>query len=130
MIVLISGLNLEKLLREAQQNAIALRSVRRVSARCVQARVSPRQLRALVAREIRRRWSLALGMVLCIVLVSVSSKLVLRVDIQGAQEYSAEVRRFLCEEGPAIGALKHRLSFDGKQPFQSVSIVNEHISGR
>lgn len=133
MRVLISGLNLEKLLREAQESGIALRGVRRVSARGLEASVSPRQLRALYAlcdrfgwtaqevhagaalravRGIRRRWAFFAGMALCALLVALSSQFVLRVDVQGAQEYAAEVRRFLLQEGAAAGALKRRISFD------------------
>ena len=113
MRVLISGLNLEKLLREAQESGIALRSVRRVCARGVEASLSPWQMHALLAlcdrfgwaveevhagaglRAVRwlwRRWGLAAGMALCVLLVALSSQFVLRVEVQGA--------------------LKRRLSFD------------------
>ncbi len=133
MTVQIQGLNLERLLREAQNAGLPLRHVRRVSSRCVEAVVPLRQraqllelcerfgwemdekdagplLRAL--RFARRRPMLVLGALLCAGLIAVSAQMVLWVEVTGAQEYEAEVRSFLSDEGVGTGRMKRALSLD------------------
>ena len=133
MTVRIRGLNLEKLLREAQQSGVTLNGAQRISERVVQAKVSLKNRRALLAlcerygweieerragvllcaaRFLKRRCLLAPGLMLGLLLLYFSSGFVLRVDVQGAQEYEAEVMRLLAKEGALPGAMKRRLSFD------------------
>ncbi len=131
--VRIQGLNLEKLLREAQQSGVTLHNVRRVGERQIEAEVSVKNRRALLAlcetygweseerragillsaaRCVKRRWLLAFGLALGLLLLFLSSGVVLRVDVQGAKGYKAEVMRLLQQEGVHAGAMKRRISFD------------------
>ena len=133
MTVTIRGLNLEKLLREAQQSGVALACVRRVGEREAEAKVplkDRKKLRLLcetygwemeekragavlcAARFFRRRKMLVPGLALGIFLLFLSSGLVLRINIEGAKEYAAEVKRLLAQEGVYAGAMKRRISFD------------------
>ncbi len=133
MIVQIEGLNLEKLLREAQNAGICLRAVRRTEPRRIQAQISPRQKKdvdALCARfgwtmeEIAddfflraarfawRRPMLLIGAALGLALIALSSRMLLRVEITGADAYGAQVRRVLAGEGVRPGQLKRAVHID------------------
>ncbi len=133
MTVHIRGLNLERLLREAQNAGLPLRHVRRISARCVEAVVPLRQRARLLELCGRFGWEmeekdaglllralrfaghrpmLVIGALLCVGLIAVSAQMVLWVDVTGAQEYGAEVRSFLSDEGVGMGRLKRALSLD------------------
>lgn len=131
--VLISGVNLEKLLRAAPAAGLTLRHVKRLGTREISAQVSLGQMKTLAAlcersgwalrelradsalraaRFLRRRATLAAGMALCVLLVWLSSQMILRVQIDHAQENIAEVRRFLQEEGVRPGRLTSAFSLD------------------
>lgn len=133
MTVQIRGLNLERLLCEAQRAGLSLHGVRRVSARCVQAEISLRQRAQVMAlcdrfgwemeetgagvfllalRFARRRPMLLLGALLCAGLIAVSGRCMLAVDVTGAQMYEAQMRRVLSEEGVYPGRLKSSLSLN------------------
>ena len=133
MTVQIQGINLERLLREAQDVGIVLRCVRRTAQRSLSAKVDPNGLRKLkalcagygweigelrpglivgVIRFFRGRPALAVGAALCLLLIRLSCEMVLSVHVTGAQEYTAEVHRILREEGAVSGRLKRGLSTD------------------
>ena len=133
MKVEIQGLNLEKLLREAQAEGIVLRGVRRLSPRCVLAGISVQQRAALFAlcerfgweiaerdagaclralRFVKRRPMLFLGAALGAAMLALSSQMVLRVEISGAGPLEGEVRRYLSGEGAQAGGFKRALSTD------------------
>jgi len=130
----ISGLNLEKLLRECQLDGIRLRSVIRIKPRIIHARILPwdrkkieeiclrfgwemREIRAglpiRILRLIRMRRALICGAALCMVLVALSTHLVLGVTIEGAGEYVGQVRVYLAGAGARPGMPKRLLSTDG-----------------
>ena len=131
--VRLEGINLEKLLREASAEGILLRSVRRVAAREMIVRVRTQdagRLNALcrrcgwletqlrpgltltAARFVKRRPMLLPGMALCVLLVWLSSQMILSVQVLGAQEHTAEVERFLHEQGVYPGRFKAAYSLD------------------
>lgn len=133
MTVQIEGLNLEKLLCEAQRAGIELRRVRRCAPRSMRAQISFLQMNGFKAlcerfgwtitevgddlllrglRLIRKRKMLFAGAALCLVLLAVSSRMVLLVSVSGAQQYSAQVSRYLASEGASVGHLKKSVSFD------------------
>lgn len=129
----ISGLNLEKLMRAAAQDGLVLRDVRRDGDRAVRVRVSLRQRKALDGlcrrygwelRELRagpllragrflaRRRMLAAVALLCPMLVYASSQMLLRVCVEGAGENAAAIREELRGAGAVPFRLKRRLSTD------------------
>lgn len=133
MTVEISGLNLEKLLREAQGAGIRLTDVRRVGARCMSVRIAPQERARLAAlcerfgwemdevsadlplraaRFLRARRMLIAGAAVCLALIALSEQMVLGVSIDGAQEYRAQVSTYLARSGVRRGAMKRRISFD------------------
>ena len=131
--VRLEGINLEKLLREASAEGILLRSIRRVGARemivCVRTQDAG-QLQALcrrcgwlytpirpglmltAARFAKRRPMFLPGVALCVLLVWLSSQMILSVQVLGAQEYTAEVERFVREQGVYPGRFKSAHSLD------------------
>ena len=129
----ISGLNLERLLRAAGEGGVQLQNVRRVDERTVRVTVSAAQKKKLaalcekygwqmtevragwplrLARSMKRRWTLGIAMLLSVFLVYVSSEMIWRVEISGAGENVAEVRRCLETENARVGRLKKRVSTD------------------
>lgn len=133
MTVEISGLNLEKLLREAQYAGIRLTDVRRVGVRQVSVCIVPQERVRLTTlcdrfgwtmeetndgfavravRFIRARRMLMAGAVLCLAMIAFSEQMVLGVSIEGAQEYRAQVSTYLARSGVRRGALKRRVSVD------------------
>ena len=129
----ISGLNLERLLRAAGEGGVQLQNVRRVDERTVRVTVSAAQKKKLAAlcekygwqmtevhtgrllrfaRNIQKRWTLGIAMLLSVFLVYVSSEMIWRVEISGAGENVAEVRRCLETENARVGRLKKRVSTD------------------
>ncbi|MGN0997716.1 MAG: sporulation protein YqfD [Candidatus Ventricola sp.] len=148
--VQIGGLNLERLLRIAPQAGITLGSVRRVEGRALQCSVPLWQLgalRGLCARSgwtlcevradagvrlvhlARSRVSLLLGMALCVSLVALSSRMILAVRIENAQESVAEVRRFLAEERVQPGRLKAAFSLDDLRARMAVRLPGLSFAG-
>ena len=127
------GLNLERLLRSAGEQGLPLRCVRRVDGRCVRV-VLPvwklkefaalceqygwqmREVRAGIivrmARLFKRRCMLGASVMLCVVLVWLSSGMIWKIEIEHAGENIAEVRRCLKAEGVRVGRLKRRVSTD------------------
>ena len=127
------GLNLERLLRSAGEQGLSLRCVRRMDGRCVRI-VLPfwkikefaalceqygwqmREVRAglvvRMARLFKRRCMLGASVMLCVVLVWLSSGMIWKIEIEHAGENIAEVRRCLKAEGVCVGRLKRRVSTD------------------
>lgn len=125
------GLNLERLLRSAGEHGLSLRCVRRMDGRCVRV-VLPfwkikefaalceqygwqmREVRAgfivRIARLFKRRCMLGASVMLCVVLVWLSSGMIWKIEIEHAGENIAEVRRCLKAEGVRVGRLKRRVS--------------------
>lgn len=133
MTVSVEGVNLEKLLRMAAADGLLMTDVRRTGARRMQARVRAWQLEPLralcarfgwamqeeraslpvrAARFLRRRWMLALSLLLGALLVWGSGRLILDVRIEHAQEHRAEVQRALKEAGVRPGRRKSAFSTD------------------
>lgn len=129
----LSGLNLERLLRTAGENGVQLRNVRRADERTMRVTVSATQKGKLEAlcgrygwqmtevradwplrliRTMKRRWTLGAAMLLSVFWVFVSSEMIWRVEITGAGENIAEVRRCLARENARVGRLKKRVSTD------------------
>lgn len=123
----LSGLNLERLLRTAGENGVRLQNVRRADERTMRVTVSATQKGKLAAlcgrygwqmtevradwplrliRTMKRRWTLGAAMLLSVFWVFVSSKMIWRVEITGAGENIAEVRRCLARENARVGRLK------------------------
>ena len=120
------GLNLERLLRSAGEQGLSLRCVRRVDGRCVRI-VLPvwklkefaalceqygwqmREVRAglvvRMARLFKRRCMLGASVMLCVVLVWLSSGMIWKIEIEHAGENIAEVRRCLKAEGVRVGQI-------------------------
>ena len=129
----IEGVNLEKLLSRAQAEGVVLLGAQRTGTRTMRVRVAAAQRPALeklceksgwsfaeiqadgglhAARLLRRRPMLLPAMLLCVLLVFLSSQIILHVRIEHAQEHVAEVRRFLAEEGVRPGRFKRTFSTD------------------
>lgn len=129
----LSGLNLERLLRTAGENGVRLQNVRRADERTMHVTVSATQKGKLAAlcgrygwqmtevradwplrliRTMKRRWTLGAAMLLSVFWVFVSSEMIWRVEITGAGENIAEVRRCLARENARVGRLKKRVSTD------------------
>ena len=110
----LSGLNLERLLRAAGEGGVQLQNVRRVDERTMRVTVPATQKKKLaalcerygwqmteiragwplrLARGMKRRWTLGIAMLLSVFLVYVSSEMIWRVEVDGAGENVAEVRR-------------------------------------
>ena len=133
LLVDISGINLERLLRTASADGVFLHGVRRIDERTMRARIAIWQRDALIklcdrfgwelrevragkliraARFLKGRRLLGIGAALGIALVYLFSQMVLAVQVSGAREHVAEVRRLLVEEGVAPGRFKRTLSID------------------
>lgn len=131
--VSVEGVNLEKLLRMAAADGLLLTDARRTGTRRMQVRVRAWQLEPLRAlcvrfgwcleekraslpvravRFLRRRWMLALSLLLGVLLVWGSGRMILAVRIEHAQEHMAEVRRALKEAGVRPGRRKAAFSTD------------------
>ncbi|MDY5347920.1 MAG: sporulation protein YqfD [Candidatus Ventricola sp.] len=129
----ITGLNLEKLMRAAAQEGLVLRDVRREEERAVRVRVSLRQMKALRAlcgrygwelrelhagallragRFLAQRRMLAVAALLCPMLVYASSQMLLCVCVEGAGENAAAVREELRSAGAVPFRIKGTLSTD------------------
>ncbi|MBP3655238.1 MAG: sporulation protein YqfD [Clostridia bacterium] len=127
------GLNPEKLLRAAAAEGIRLRQIRREEGRRFGAEVSIwhlARLRAIAegsgfvleersvgplvfaARRLRARWTLAASMLLCAAMVSVSSRVLLCVQIDHAGKEEAAVRSVLRDAGAVPGQMLSCLSSD------------------
>ena len=139
----ISGLNLERLLRSAGENGVRLKNVRRADERtmCVTVSVARRaKLAALCerygwqmteisaspmlrcARAAKRRWTLGMAMMLGVLLVFASSQIIWLVEITGAGENVAEVRRCLERENARVGRLKKSVSTDSLAAALSLAV--------
>jgi len=131
--VLIEGINLEKLLRAAQEQGILLLGAKRTGARAMCVSIDPgdrQKLESLceksgwqmretqasfslrLSRFVKRRYMLLASLALCVLLVYASSGVILAVRIEHAQENEAEVRRFLEESGVRPGRMKAAFSLD------------------
>ena len=131
--VRVEGINLEKLVRDASHSGILLRDLTREGDRAIRVRIRAGDLLAFnalcerqgwAARELRagiwlrgvrflnRRRFLALGMLLGAMMVFLSSRMILRIRIDNAQEYVAEVRNYLIEQGVRPGRGKNAFSTD------------------
>lgn len=129
----VEGINLEKLMRDASQAGILLRDLTREGDRAIRVRIRAGDLRAFyalcdrqgwTAEELRAEWLLralrfldrrrflAAGMLLGALMVYASSQMILAVRIDNAQEYIAEVRNYLAEQGVRPGRLKRAFSTD------------------
>lgn len=129
----IEGVNLEKLLLSAQQHGIVIKEARRIAPRTMHVSMQSGERAALASlcaksgwnmREIRadcsvrallflgrRRW-LPVSFVLFLLLVWLSSQMILRIQIEHAQEHVAEVRRFLLQQDVRPGRMKRMFSTD------------------
>lgn len=65
-----------------------------------------------MARLFKRRCMLGASVMLCVVLVWLSSGMIWKIEIEHAGENIAEVRRCLKAEGVRVGRLKRRVSTD------------------
>ena len=122
----LSGLNLERLLRAAGDCGVRMKNVRRVDERTMRVVVPAAQKKRMaalcekygwqmaeiraggllrLARGIKRRWTLGLSVLLSILWVYLSSEVIWRVEIDGAGENAAEVRRCLEAENARVGRL-------------------------
>ena len=131
--VLIEGINLEKLLRTAQEEGILLLGVRRMGTRSMSVSIGSRdkvKLEALceksgwqmretrtgfslrAMRFFKKRFMLIVSLAFGVLLVYASSHMILDVRIEHARENEAEVRRFLKEAGVRPGRLKTAFSLD------------------
>ena len=129
----LSGLNLERLLRAAGDCGVRMKNVRRMDERTMRVVVPAAQKKRMaalcekygwqmaeiraggllrLARGIKRRWTLGLSVLLSIFWVYLSSEMIWRVEIDGAGENAAEVRRCLEAENARVGRLKRRVSTD------------------
>ena len=129
----LSGLNLERLLRAAGECGVRMKNVRRVDERTMRVVVPAAQKKKVaalcekygwqmaeiraggllrLARGAKRRWTLGLSVLLSILWVYLSSEMIWRVEIDGAGENAAEVRRCLEAENARVGRLKRRVSTD------------------
>ena len=129
----IEGINLEKLLRAAQEAGIVLQDIVRSGQRTIRASVLPGERAALetlceksgwqtreiradvfvrVVRFFKKRFMLPVSAILCMMLVYFSSQMILSVRIEHAQENVAQVRSFLKETGVRPGRMKAAFSLD------------------
>ena len=129
----LSGLNLERLLRAAGACGVRMKNVRRIDERTMRVVVPAAQKKRMaalcekygwqmaeiraggllrLARGVKRRWTLGLSVLLSIFWVYLSSEMIWRVEIDGAGENAAEVRRCLEAENARVGRLKKRVSTD------------------
>ena len=129
----LSGLNLERLLRAAGACGVRMKNVRRMDERTMRVVVPAAQKKRMaalcekygwqmaeiraggllrLARGVKRRWTLGLSVLLSIFWVYLSSEMIWRVEIDGAGENAAEVRRCLEAENARVGRLKRRGSTD------------------
>lgn len=129
----LSGLNLERLLRAAGACGVRMKNVRRMDERTMRVVVPAAQKKRMaalcekygwqmaeiraggllrLARGVKRRWTLGLSVLLSIFWVYLSSEMIWRVEIDGAGENAAEVRRCLEAENARVGRLKRRVSTD------------------
>lgn len=150
ILVHIGGLNLERLLRTASVEGLALGRVRRMDERTMCALVWFWQLGALrrlcarcgwelrevragapvrAARMLADRRMLAAGVAAGVALVYLLSQTVLAVRIDGAGESVAEVRRLLAQEGVAPGRLKAALSISHLQDALALGLPGLSFAG-
>ena len=120
----LSGLNLERLLRAAGACGVRMKNVRRMDERTMRVVVPAAQKKRMaalcekygwqmaeiraggllrLARGVKRRWTLGLSVLLSILWVYLSSEMIWRVEIDGAGENAAEVRRCLEAENARVG---------------------------
>ena len=148
----LSGLNLERLLRNAGENGVQLKNVRRMDERILRVTVSAMQKKKVAAlcekygwqmteiragwplrcaRTLKKRWTLGAAMLLGVFLVFVSSEMIWRVEISGAGENVAEVRRCLERENARIGRLKKRVSTDHLAEELALAVPGlSHVAAR
>lgn len=131
--VLIEGVNLERLMKEAVQAGVVIRRAQRKGVRAMQLCVHARQLALLeklcaqsgwtcrrihagmligLAGLLRARPMLAPALMLSMLLVMLSSKTILAIRIEGAGEHTAQVRRVLAEDGVHPGKMMRAVSLD------------------
>ena len=131
--VCIEGINLERLLREAAQQGLLIRSVKRTGTRTMCLRVRADQVKQLtvlceksgwtcevvragilmrLSRMLRARPALVPALTLCVLLVYISSQMILLVRVDGSKENTAEVHRVLAEQDIRPGRMKSRVSLD------------------
>lgn len=146
----VRGLNLEKLLRMAAQEGILLTHARRRGPRGICVCVPARHRRAFEALCGRCGWQtqalgysvgvrlrrflvcrpmLPLGLAIGVLLVFFSSQVVLSVQVLGAQENIAEVRRVLAQEGIRPGRRKAALSTDALRDRLSLRLPGLAFAG-
>lgn len=127
----IEGINLEKLLRTAAQQGVALRAVRRLDARAMEVCVHAGQeaaLKEMCARSgwryvrtyedifvraagfFRRRPCVLPAMALCALLVWLSSQMILCIRVEDAGENAAAVRQVLGQQGVHPGTMKRSVN--------------------
>ena len=150
VVVRVEGLNLEKLLRMAGGEGIALHYVRWMGPQTLRACVSFRQRAALLAlcdrcgfearetgcgllvrlsRFFRRRPMLPTGAILAVLLLWISSQMILAVSITGAGENIAEVRHVLEREEIRPGRLKAAVSTDALRDELALALPGLSFAG-
>ena len=148
--VRIEGINLEKLLRTAQESGVTLLSVRRTEACAMEAQVAAGEVAALAsvcarsgwsmqktgadrslraARFLRRRPMLLPGAALCLLLVWLSSQMILAVRVEHAEENAAEVRRYLAQQGVFPGRMKAAFSLDALREGLALALPGTAFAG-
>lgn len=127
----VEGINLERLLRNAADSGLVICSVRRTGLRTMRLRVRADQEAQLItlckeygwncvrvqagilirlACWLKARPMFLPAMALAVMLVFFSSRMILFIRVEGAEESGAQVRRVLAEEGVRIGSLKESWS--------------------
>ena len=150
MQVEIEGVNLEKLLRDAQEAGIRIARARRTDVRTMRLDVPPHQRAALAALCERRGWLvregradwvtrllrlicrrpfLPAGLLLGAAMVWLSSQMILCVRVENAQQSEAEVRRFLEEAGVRPGRFKAAFSVDDLRARMAYSLPGLSFAG-
>ena len=148
--VRIEGINLEKLLRAAQESGVTLLSVRRTDAHAMEAQVSARDMAALASvcercgwaiqktgmdrkmravQFLRRRPMILPGAALCLLLVWLSSQMILSVRIEHTRENTAEVRRCLAAQGVRPGRMKAAFSLDSLRESLALALPGVSFAG-
>ncbi|MBR5302194.1 MAG: sporulation protein YqfD [Clostridia bacterium] len=137
----IEGINLERLLRMAADSGVVVRAAERTGTRtmrvCVRADQAAK-LEALcqrggwacrrqregifisIVRSMKARCMLVPALVIAALVVFASSQMILRIQVEGAGESAAQVRRVLAQEGVHAGRLKKQI------PPQALNAVLAH----
>jgi len=148
--VRIEGINLERLLRSAQESGITLLSVRRTDACTIEAQIPVRDKAALMEICARCGWAVSEtgadrrmraalffirrpmilpGAALCLLLVWLSSQMILSVRIEHAKENAAEVKRYLISQGVRPGRMKAAFSLDHLREGLTLALPGVSFAG-